>query len=162
MMQALERAAAVFCTGCICAELLTRLVGPGWGQRCIKGVAGLYILVVLAGLLTGAGTGLGALAPAPAEAASLGSLEQTILAQAEAQLASRLEQQCLQHTGRAATLGITLCQTAEGVTATQAVVTPESRLEGEAMEAVEGFLCSQLGLQPQQILWAAPGGEEAP
>lgn len=40
MMQALERAAAVFCTACICAELLSRFVGQGWGQKCIKAVAG--------------------------------------------------------------------------------------------------------------------------
>ena len=48
MMQALERAAAFFCTACICAELLSRFVGQGWGQKCIKAVAGLYILVVFA------------------------------------------------------------------------------------------------------------------
>ena len=40
MMRALERAAAVFCTACICAELLSRFVGQGWGQKCIKAVAG--------------------------------------------------------------------------------------------------------------------------
>ena len=54
MMQALERAAAVFCTACICAELLSRFVGQGWGQKCIKAVAGLYILVVFADALPGA------------------------------------------------------------------------------------------------------------
>lgn len=32
VMQALERAAAVFCTACICAELAARFVGPGWGR----------------------------------------------------------------------------------------------------------------------------------
>ena len=50
-MQALERAAAVFCTACICAELAARFVGPGWGQKCIKAVAGLYILVAFADAL---------------------------------------------------------------------------------------------------------------
>lgn len=58
MMQALERAAAVFCTACICAELLSRFVGQGWGQKCIKAVAGLYILVVFADALPGAKTQL--------------------------------------------------------------------------------------------------------
>ncbi len=53
-MQALERAAAVFCTACICAELAARFVGPGWGQKCIKAVAGLYILVAFADALPGA------------------------------------------------------------------------------------------------------------
>ena len=33
MMQALERAAAVFCMACICAELLSRFVGAGLGGR---------------------------------------------------------------------------------------------------------------------------------
>ena len=33
MMQALERAAAVFCTACICAELLSRFVGQGWRRQ---------------------------------------------------------------------------------------------------------------------------------
>ena len=46
MMQALERAAAVFCTACICAELLSRFVGQGWGQKCIKAVAGLYLSLI--------------------------------------------------------------------------------------------------------------------
>ena len=32
MMQALERAAAVFCTACICAELLSRFVGRAGGR----------------------------------------------------------------------------------------------------------------------------------
>ena len=46
-MQTLKSAAVVFCTACICAELLARLTGNNWARRCIKAVAGLYILVVL-------------------------------------------------------------------------------------------------------------------
>ena len=46
-MQTLKSAAVVFCTACICAELLARLTGNSWARRCIKAVAGLYILVVL-------------------------------------------------------------------------------------------------------------------
>ena len=44
-MQALKRAAAVFCIACICAELLAQMTDRGWARRCIKTVAGLYILV---------------------------------------------------------------------------------------------------------------------
>lgn len=47
-MQPLERAAAIFCIACICAELTTQLAGSTWARRCIKAVAGLYILVVFA------------------------------------------------------------------------------------------------------------------
>ena len=43
MMQALERAAAVFCTACICAELLSRFVGQGWGQKCIKEIGRAHV-----------------------------------------------------------------------------------------------------------------------
>lgn len=46
-MQTLKSAAVIFCTACICAELLARLTGNSWARRCIKAVAGLYILVVL-------------------------------------------------------------------------------------------------------------------
>ena len=47
-MQPLERAVAIFCIACICAELTTQLAGSTWARRCIKAVAGLYILVVFA------------------------------------------------------------------------------------------------------------------
>ena len=80
-MQALERAAAVFCTACICAELAARFVGPGWGQKCIKAVAGLYILVAFADALPGAKAQLTAPKLPQAETASVGSLEDAILAQ---------------------------------------------------------------------------------
>ena len=53
MMQALERAAAVFCTACICARAALPLCRAGLGQKCIKAVAGLYILVVFADALPG-------------------------------------------------------------------------------------------------------------
>ena len=46
-MQTLKSAAVVLCTACICAELLARLTGNSWARRCIKAVAGLYILVLL-------------------------------------------------------------------------------------------------------------------
>ena len=83
MMQALERAAAVFCTACICAELLSRFVGQGWGQKCIKAVAGLYILVVFADALPGAKAQFTALELPQVSAVSVGSLEDAVLAQTE-------------------------------------------------------------------------------
>ena len=36
LMQTLKSAAVVFCTACICAELLARLTGNSWARRCIK------------------------------------------------------------------------------------------------------------------------------
>ena len=82
MMQALERAAAVFCTACICAELLSRFVGQGWGQKCIKAVAGLYILVVFARALPKAGAQLQAFSLPQAQPAFFGTLDDLIASEA--------------------------------------------------------------------------------
>ena len=82
MMQALERAAAVFCTACICAELLSRFVGQGWGQKCIKAVAGLYILVVFARTLPKAGAQLQAFSLPQAQPAFFGTLDDLIASEA--------------------------------------------------------------------------------
>ena len=95
MMQALERAAAVFCTACICAELLSRFVGQGWGQKCIKAVAGLYILVVFADALPGAKAQFTALELPQVPAVSVGSLEDAVLAQTAEELSRTLEERCL-------------------------------------------------------------------
>ena len=46
-MQQLKTAVAVFCTACICAELVGQLLGDVRGRQCIKAAAGLYILVAL-------------------------------------------------------------------------------------------------------------------
>ena len=46
-MQVFQRAAAVFCMACIGAELVGLFAGQSWAGRCIKAVAGLYILAVL-------------------------------------------------------------------------------------------------------------------
>ena len=81
-MQALERAAAVFCTACICAELAARFVGPGWGQKCIKAVAGLYILVVFARTLPKAGAQLQAFSMPQAQPAFFGTLDDLIASEA--------------------------------------------------------------------------------
>ena len=41
------RVVTAICLACVCAELLVQLVEAGWARRCIKVVAGLYILTVL-------------------------------------------------------------------------------------------------------------------
>ena len=46
-MHAFQTAASAFCIACIWAEITTLLAGAGWAGRCIKAVAGLYILVIL-------------------------------------------------------------------------------------------------------------------
>ena len=158
VMQALERAAAVFCTACICAELAARFVGPGWGQKCIKAVAGLYILVAFADALPGAKAQLTAPKLPQAETASVGSLEDAILAQTEEELSRRLEDACLREAGIRVKLRITLCRTAEGVAASAVQVVPQGALTDARKQAVEKLLTAQLQLEPESICW----GEAVP
>ena len=84
-MQALTHAVAVFCIACLCAELLTLFVPPtssGWARRCIKAVAGLYILVVFARTLPKAGAQLQAFSLPQAKPAFFGTLDDLIASEA--------------------------------------------------------------------------------
>ena len=84
-MQALTHAVAVFCIACLCAELLTLFVPPtssGWARRCIKAVAGLYILVVFARALPKAWAQLQAFSLPQAQPAFFGTLDDLIASEA--------------------------------------------------------------------------------
>ena len=80
-MQPLERAVAIFCIVCICAELTAQLAGSTWARRCIKAVAGLYILVVFARTVPQAHVQLRAFLVPVQEPVSIASPETAILAQ---------------------------------------------------------------------------------
>lgn len=80
-MQALTHAVAVFCIACLCAELLTLFVPPsssGWARRCIKAVAGLYILVVFARALPKAEVEWLKFTPPQAQPVFFGTLEDLV------------------------------------------------------------------------------------
>ena len=84
-MQALTHAVAVFCIACLCSELLTLFVPPtssGWARRCIKAVAGLYILVVFARALPNAGAQLQAFSVPQVQPAFFGTLDDLIASEA--------------------------------------------------------------------------------
>ena len=160
MMQALERAAAVFCTACICAELLSRFVGRGWGQKCIKAVAGLYILVVFADALPGAKAQFAALELPQVPAVSLGSLEDAVLAQTAEELSRALEERCLSEAGVLLRLNIILRQTSEGVEAAEVQIVPQDAVTASQKRAIEALLEGQLQLRPECIKWNSPSGED--
>ena len=153
-MQALERVAAVFCTACICAELLSRFVGQGWGQKCIKAVAGLYILVVFADALPGAKAQFTALELPQVPAVSVGSLEDAVLAQTA--------ERCLSEAGVSLRLNISLSRTAEGVEAAEVQIVPRDAVAASQKRAIEALLEGQLQLGPECIKWNSPSGEDVP
>ena len=162
MMQALERAAAVFCTACICAELLSRFVGQGWEQKCIKAVAGLYILVVFADALPGAKAQFAALELPQVPAVSVGSLEDAVLAQTAEELSRTLEERCLSEAGVSLRLNISLRRTAEGVEAAEVQIVPRDAVTASQKRAIETLLEGQLQLEPECIKWKSPSGEDVP
>ena len=83
-MQPLERAVAIFCIACICAELTTQLAGSTWARRCIKAVAGLYILVVLLQVIPQLRTEVQSFSVPDLSPASMGTLEDAIQAELDA------------------------------------------------------------------------------
>ncbi len=103
-MQAFQRAAAVFGMACIGAELVSLFGGQGWAGRCIKAVAGLYILAVLlvqlphlpGNVMT---TFSGNTAPAATSTAQPDALETEILTETKAQLEEYCTVQCRQQFG---------------------------------------------------------------
>lgn len=159
-MQALERAAATFCIACICAEVLSRLVGQGWGQKCIKAVAGLYILVVFVGLLPGIKAQLSFSGALQSEPVPVGNMKDAVLMQAEKDLAAALEERCIQETGVSLTLEIELEQTEEGVKAEKVYVLLPEKVDAAKKHSLADLLTGQLQLTPEQLVWETPGGED--
>ena len=154
-MQALKRAAAVFCIACICAELLAQLTDRGWARRCIKTVAGLYILLVFWNALPQLRKTVVVTLP-QIPAASMGSLEDAVRAEAEDELEQQLAAQCAAQTG--VTIRLSIALSAEGeVDSVQAELPAEST--SAEKERVQSFLESTIGTAP--ILTTRSGNGEA-
>ena len=147
-MQPLERAVAIFCIACICAELTTQLAGSTWARRCIKAVAGLYILVVFARTV-------------PQAHVSIASPETAILAQTQAQLEQTLAEQWCTKTGREASVAVMLKETDSVVAICSAQMTLPANCTAEERQQAGAFLQEKLQLLPKQIRIAA-AGEEIP
>ena len=159
-MQQLKTAVAVFCTACICAELVGQLLGDVRGRQCIKAAAGLYILVALFHALPGIRAGAAGFALPTVEAENFGTAGDAILRQAERELDGALEEQILEQTVLAAELAVTLDHTEEGAGAAGVDVRLPAGAEASGREAVQSLLCEALGIGPEAIVWteAEQGG----
>ena len=142
-MQAFQNAAAAFCIACICAEVTALLTGTGWAGRCIKAVAGLYILVVLFRLAPGAKPELkSAMEAVPS---SVQSAEISILQKAQERLESSLRTECMQRFGVPIELDITLMQEGQTVQAGSAGFTILSECTDAEKQQVAAYLQEALG-----------------
>ena len=151
-MQALRQAAMVFSIACIGTELLTRLTGTAWSTRCIKGAAGLYILVVLFSLLpvipaAFRATALQAVSDVPSTPV-LESAEAQILARAEEQLEKHCAAQCRQRFGTDVHIELTLEPDGQEVLVAQVAVTVPSGCDATLRQSLLTYLYQELGVMP--------------
>lgn len=157
-MQAFQRAAAVFCMACIGAELVSLFGGQSWAGRCIKAVAGLYILAVLLAQLPHLPGKImtafsGNTAPATLPAAQSDALETEILTGAETRLEEYCAAQCRQQFGLDIRVSVTLEKAGQQVVVKKAVVAFPAGCTDAQKQAVFSFL--------QQTLGASTAAEES-
>ena len=145
-MQAFQRAAAVFCMACIGAELVSLFGGQGWAGRCIKAVAGLYILAVLLAQLPHLqGRVAAAFSGNTAPAAPSAILETEILTQTKARLEEYCAVQCRQQFGLDIRVTVTLEKAGQQVVVKKAVAAFPAGCTAAQKQAALSFLQQTLG-----------------
>ena len=149
-MQAFQRAAAVFCMACIGAELVSLFGGQSWAGRCIKAVAGLYILAVLLAQLPHLPGRVmtafsGNTAPVATSAAQRDTLETEILTETKAQLEAYCTAQCSQQFGLDVRVSVTLEKAGQQVVVKKAVAALPAGCTAAQKQAVLSFLQQSLG-----------------
>ena len=157
-MQVFQRAAAVFCMACIGAELVSLFGGQSWAGRCIKAVAGLYILaVLLAQLPYLPGKVMTAFSGNTAQSATStaqpDALETEILTEAKAQLEAYCTAQCRQQFGLDIRVTVALEKAGQQVVVKKAVAAFPAGCTTAQKQAVLSFL--------QQTLDAPATAEES-
>lgn len=152
-MQALQNTTVAFCIACICAELVSLLVGPnGWTHRCIKTVACLYILVVLLRWLPGAPSELKKASVSNPTPVQLDDTISLILSQTQTRLQETLEAECAQQFGLDVRLKIQLEQAGNEIRALQAAVYLPSGVKEPQIQKVTAFLKTALGTENIQCM----------
>ncbi len=159
-MQQIKNAAAVFCTACICAELVVVLLGDVRGGRCIKAAASLYILVAVFHALPGLRAESTRFELPALPAASFGTAEEAILRQAERELATELEEKLAAETGQAIGVELTLVSGASGTAVTRLRAVLPAGCPAQARAAALRLLCETLAIEESDVLFET--GEGAP
>lgn len=146
-MHAFQTAASAFCIACICAEITTLLVGAGWAGRCIKAVAGLYILVILFRLTPQMKLELKSAAAAPA-AVSIQSTETSLLQGTQERLEADLCAECERRFGTKVKLEITLTRAEQTVRAEKVLVILPAACTSAEQSRIAAYLQQELGMAP--------------
>ena len=144
-MHAFQTAASAFCIACICAEITTLLAGAGWAGRCIKAVAGLYILVILFRLAPQMKLELKS---AAAAAVSIQSTETSLLQGTQERLEADLCAECERRFGTKVKLEITLTRTEQTVRAEKVLVILPAACTSAEQSRIAAYLQQELGMAP--------------
>ena len=116
------RVVTAFCLACVCAELLVQLVEAGWARRCIKVVAGLYILTVLLRAISALPARTAQWLQPVQASASIEGVETTILTEAAKRLNEMLAVECEAQTGIPVRVETELERTPDGIRAARAIL----------------------------------------
>ena len=143
-MHAFQTAASAFCIACICAEITTLLAGAGWAGRCIKAVAGLYILVILFRLAPQMKLEL----KSAAAAVSIQSTETSLLQGTQERLEADLCAECERRFGTKVKLEITLTRTEQTVRAEKVLVILPAACTSAEQSRIAAYLQQELGMAP--------------
>lgn len=147
-MHTFQTAASAFCIACICAQTITLLVGTGWAGRCIKAVAGLYILVILFRLAPQMKLELKKAAAITPAAASIQSTEESILQGTQERLESELCAECERRFGTKVKLEITLARTQQNVRADKVLALLPAACPSAEQSRIAAYLQQELGTAP--------------
>lgn len=140
------RVVTAFCLACVCTELLVQLVEAGWARRCIKVVAGLYILTVLLRAISALPAQTAQwLQPVQASASSIEGVETTILTEAAKRLNEMLAAECEAQTGIPVRVETELEQTPDGIRAARAILWMPPDSPAQVQTQLVQFLQKGLG-----------------
>lgn len=141
------RVVTAFCLACICAELVSQLVKAGWARRCIKAVAGLYILTVLFRAVAALPTQAARLARPVQAPVSMASVEDTILGETSRRLEETLTAECEERFGISVRVETELVQDADEIRAVSAVLWVPHSCPAQVREQLVQFVQAELGMQ---------------
>lgn len=150
-MQQLQRAAALFCLACVGAELAAQLAGAPNVRKCIKALAGLYILTVLLRMVPQLPETLDlpAFSGQPVQFAQ--TAEQAALQVAEEQLNEQLRAECARRFGTEVQASVTLRQDGNTVEAKQVSLAVPAGCPIAVRQAIAAYVQQETGTAP---IWA--------
>lgn len=147
-MQLLQKTMIAVCLACICSEVVSLITGAGWSRRCIKSLAGLYILIVVFHSVPSFSARMADISTPEYTVVDLGTAEELILTKAAKELAAEMKTRCWDLFDTGIELKIRLEETDTGVVVQWAEVVFSADDEEAARGEVLDYLQAELSCVP--------------